>query len=35
VQLDVPKKLQGSWLDDTKGSIHKKHYEDDSDGDGA
>ena len=35
VQLDVPKKLQGSWLDDTKGSVHKKHYEDDSDGDGA
>lgn len=35
VQLDVPKKLQGSWLDDTKGSVHKKNYGEGSDGDGA
>lgn len=37
VQIDVPKKLEGSWLDHTKNMAHKSRHGDvgDSDGDGA
>jgi hypothetical protein len=36
VQLDVPKKLQGSWMDDTKHRAkNSRHGEMDGDGDGA
>jgi hypothetical protein len=37
VQVDVPKKLQGSWLDDTKDHVHKNRHDEANveDGDGA
>ena len=35
VQMDVPKKLQGSWLDDTKDRVHKNRHGENTDGDGS
>ncbi len=35
VQLDVPKKRQGSWLDDTRSMAHRHRHGEDADGDGA
>lgn len=34
VQMDVPKKLQGSWLDNTKDRVHKNRHGENMGGDG-